>query len=89
MSTTAVSFAAAGAMAVCSLLAAAQPTMMSIAHDELIQRFLASDEASPIAYLNGRDLNGERDVCATADAGTPSSLTPALAPGERHGSHVD
>jgi len=39
--------------------------------------------------VNGRDLNGERDVCATVDAGTPCSLTPALAPGERHGSHVD
>ena len=160
MSPTAVSVAAAG------LPAAAQPTMMSLAGDELIRRFLASDEAWPIACLamrrlqarnerfhtdgwrgtcteltpesvfrcrvnalenerderiagvrvpatlesvaqvrmvgrssrhvschypsdDGRALNGERDVRATADAGTPSSLAPAPAPGERHGSHAD
>lgn len=61
MSTTAVSFAAAGAMAVCSLLAAAQPTMTSLADDELIQRFLVSDEASPIAYLALRRLEARNE----------------------------
>jgi hypothetical protein len=39
--------------------------------------------------VNGRDLDGERDACATVETGMPSSLTPGVASGERPRSHVD
>ena len=152
MSTAAMSFGAACAIAFSGLIASAQPPMSSLANDDdLVQRLLTSDEASPIAYqamrrlearterhnadgwldawtglrpdsgfryrviaeggsslirgrvlkkaldrmifhhlsVNGRDLDGERGACATVETGTPSSLTPAAASGERPGSHVD
>jgi hypothetical protein len=60
MSTTAVSVAAASAIAVCSLMAAAQPPEMSLDH-ELVQRFLTSDEASPVAYQARRRLEARND----------------------------
>ena len=62
MSTTAVSFAAAGAIAVCSLIAAAQPpTMSPVDHPDLVQRFLTSDEASAIAYQAKRHLEARNE----------------------------
>jgi len=60
----------------------------SVAHVRMVGR---STFRMSYRYLsvNGRDLDGERDRCATGDAGTPSSLTPLVASGERRGSHVD
>jgi hypothetical protein len=60
----------------------------SVAHVRMVGR---SSFRMSYHYLsvNGHDVDGERDACATVEAGTPSSLTPATASGERPGSHVD
>jgi hypothetical protein len=63
-------------------------TLESVAHVRMVGR---SSFRMSYHYLsvNGHDVDGERDACATVEAGTPSSLTPAMASGERPGSHVD
>jgi hypothetical protein len=81
MSTTATSFAAAGAMALCGITAAAQQPAASLPDDhDIVQRFLTSGEPSPTAYQAFRrpearherfNADGRLEVCTelTPDSG--------------------
>lgn len=72
MSTTAASFAAAGAIAACSLIAAQQPIASLDDDRDIVPRFLSRDEVSPMGYQAVRRLearnerfnaDGWMDVC--------------------------
>ena len=62
MSARAASFAAAGAVALCTMIAAAQQPFASLADDhDIVQRFLTSDEVSPTAYQAGKARKAARE----------------------------